>query len=137
MATPQRHSGKDQAEAFVLEGMTLAMHRLAEQAHPAFPVTIYYAFKQSESDTEGGTTRTGWETFLDAVLRAGFMTSGTWPMRSELATRNRGRDANALASSIILVCRQRAVDANGHSRRIHRGAGLTSQNTANLSGQCR
>jgi putative DNA methylase len=117
VATPQRHGGKDQAESFFLEGMTLAMRRLAEQAHPAFPVTIYYAFKQSESDTEGGTTRTGWETFLDAVLRAGFMTSGTWPMRSELATRNRGRDANALASSIILVCRPRAVDAPTATRR--------------------
>lgn len=86
MATPYRHGTKEKAEAFFLDGMTQAMHRLAEQAHPAFPVTIYYAFKQSESDGEDGTASTGWETFLDAVIRAGFVTTGTWPMRTEQAT---------------------------------------------------
>ena len=75
VATPYRHGSKEKAEAFFLEGMTQAMHRLAEQAHPAFPVTIYYAFKQSESDGSEGTASTGWETFLDAVIRAGFATS--------------------------------------------------------------
>ena len=84
VATPYRHGGKEKAEAFFLDGMTQAMHRLAEQAHPAFPVTIYYAFKQSESDGDEGTASTGWETFLDAVIRAGFAISGTWPMRTEL-----------------------------------------------------
>jgi putative DNA methylase len=97
--------------------MTQAMHRLAEQAHPAFPVTIYYAFKQAESDTEAGTASTGWETFLDAVIRAGFATSGTWPMRTELGNRMRGMDSNALASSIILVCRKRAAAAPTATRR--------------------
>ena len=84
VATPYRHGGKEKAEAFFLDGMTQAMHRLAEQAHPAFPVTIYYAFKQSESESDEGTASTGWETFLDAVIRAGFAISGTWPMRTEL-----------------------------------------------------
>ena len=77
VATPYRHGSKEKAEAFFLDGMTQAMHRLAEQAHPAFPVTIYYAFKQSESDGDDGTASTGWETFLDAVIRAGFAISGT------------------------------------------------------------
>ena len=63
VATPYRHGGKEKAEAFFLDGMTQAMHRLAEQAHPAFPVTIYYAFKQSETDGDDGTASTGWETF--------------------------------------------------------------------------
>jgi putative DNA methylase len=117
VATPHRHGGKAEAEAFFLDGMTKAMHRLAEQTHPAFPVTIYYAFKQSESDIVGGIVSTGWETFLDAVIRAGFAVSGTWPMRSELATRNVGRGSNALASSIILVCRPRAADAPTATRR--------------------
>lgn len=117
VATPYRHGGKDKAESFFLDGMTLAMHRLAQQAHPAFPVTIYYAFKQSETQSVGGTTSTGWETFLDAVIRAGFGISGTWPMRSELATRNTGRDTNALASSIVLVCRPRPATAESISRR--------------------
>jgi putative DNA methylase len=110
VATPYRHGSKEKAEAFFLDGMTRAMRRLAEQTHPGFPVTIYYAFKQSESESEAGTASTGWETFLDAVIRAGFAISGTWPMRSELATRNVGRDTNALASSIILVCRPQPQD---------------------------
>ena len=118
VATPYRHGGKEKAEAFFLEGMTQAMHRLAEQAHPAFPVTIYYAFKQSESDGDEGTASTGWETFLDAVIRAGFAISGTWPMRTERDSRHRGQSAsNALASSIILVCRPRAADAPTATRR--------------------
>ncbi|MDU1666525.1 MAG: DUF1156 domain-containing protein, partial [Bradyrhizobium sp.] len=117
VATPYRHGGKEKAESFFLGGMTQAMHRLAEQAHPAFPVTIYYAFKQSETQSDQGTASTGWETFLDAVIRAGFGISGTWPMRSELATRNIGRDTNALASSIILVCRPRSRDAVAATRR--------------------
>ena len=117
VATPYRHGSKDKAERFFLDGMTQAMHRLADQAHPSFPVTIYYAFKQSETERDEGTSSTGWETFLDAVIRAGFALSGTWPMRSELATRNIGRGTNALASSIILVCRPRAANAPTATRR--------------------
>ena len=117
VATPDRHGGKDKAETFFLNGMTQAMHRLAEHSHAAFPVTIYYAFKQSESDTDEGTASTGWETFLDAVIRAGFATSGTWPMRTENDSRMRGQTSNALASSIVLVCRPRAADAPTATRR--------------------
>ncbi|MDA8117682.1 MAG: DUF1156 domain-containing protein [Actinomycetota bacterium] len=117
VATPSRHGGMEKAEAFFLGGMTQAMHRLAEQAHPAFPVTIYYAFKQSETESAEGTSSTGWETFLDAVIHAGFATTGTWPIRTEMTQRMRGLEANALASSIVLVCRPRAADAPAASRR--------------------
>jgi putative DNA methylase len=117
VATPYRHGGKEKAESFFLNGMTQAMRRLAEQAHPAFPVTIYYAFKQSERESAEGTSSTGWETFLDAVIRAGFTLSGTWPMRTELGNRMIGSGTNALASSIILVCRKRAADAPTATRR--------------------
>ena len=117
VATPYRHGGKSQAEAFFLEGMTCAMHNLSEQAHLAFPVTIYYAFKQSDTQDDGGTHSTGWVTFLEAVLRAGFALTGTWPMRTELSNRMRGSESNALASSIVLVCRQRAANAPTISRR--------------------
>lgn len=117
VATPHRHGGVEEAEAFFLDGMTKAMHNLAEQAHPAFPVTIYYAFKQSDTKDDAGTHSTGWETFLEAVLRAGFALTGTWPMRTENATRMIGSGTNALASSIILVCRPRAEDAATVSRR--------------------
>jgi len=116
VATPYRHGSREKAEAFFLEGMTKAMHRLADQAHPAFPVTIYYAFKQSETENEG-TASTGWETFLDAVIHAGFALTGTWPMRTERSARSVGIGTNALASSIILVCRKRAEDAPTATRR--------------------
>lgn len=117
VATPGRHNGKSGAEKFFLEGMTKAMNRLAEQVHPAFPITIYYAFKQAESDGDAGTASTGWETFLDAVIRSGFSTTGTWPMRTEGAGRMRAMGSNALASSIVLVCRKRATAAPITTRR--------------------
>ena len=117
VATPYRHGSKEKAEAFFLAGMTQAMYRMVEQSHAAFPVTIYYAFRQSESEPGEGTTSTGWETFLDAVINAGFSISGTWPMRTEGATRVNSRNTNALASSIVLVCRPRAKDAGSISRR--------------------
>lgn len=117
VATPYRHGSREKAEAFFLDGMTAAMHNLAEQAHPAFPVTIYYAFKQAETKNEAGTHSTGWETFLEAVLKAGFALTGTWPMRTELDRRMIGSGSNALASSIVLVCRQRALTAPTTSRR--------------------
>lgn len=117
VASPNRHGGKEKAEAFFLEGMTKAMHRLAEQAHPAFPVTIYYAFKQTETGDGEGTTNTGWDTFLDGVVRAGFAITGTWPMRTEGAGRMIASGTNALASSIVLVCRPRASTAPTATRR--------------------
>ncbi len=117
VATPYRHGSRQQAEAFFLDGMTRAMHRLVEHAHPAFPVTIYYAFKQSETESAGGIFSTGWETFLDAAIRAGFSVSGTWPIRTELGNRMIGSGTNVLASSIVLVCRPRPADAPNATRR--------------------
>jgi len=116
VATPYRHGGKEQAETFFLNGMTRAIHNLAEQAHPAFPVTIYYAFKQSETTEGAGTSNTGWDTFLEAVIQAGFSIHGTWPMRTELIGSLK-KVINALASSIVLVCRKRDADATTVSRR--------------------
>ena len=117
VATPYRHGSKDAAETFFLDGMTLALRRLSEQPHPGFPVTIYYAFKQSETKEDTGTVSTGWETFLDAVIRSGFAISGTWPMQTENSSRMRGMDSNALASSIVLVCRRRPAAAPAATRR--------------------
>jgi len=117
VATPYRHGSKQKAETFFLGGMTQAMHRLSKQSHPSFPVTIYYAFKQSESDDEEGTSSTGWDTFLAAVIEAGFAISGTWPMRTERGSRSVGIGTNALASSIILVCRKRPAEASTATRR--------------------
>ena len=117
VATPYRHGSKAAAESFFLDGMTGALRQLCEQVHPGFPVTIYYAFKQSERRGGTGISSTGWETFLDAVIRSGFSISGTWPMRTELRNRMIGMGTNALASSIVLVCRRRASDAPVGTRR--------------------
>ena len=116
VATPYRHGNKQKAEKFFLDGMTLAMRRLVEQTHLAFPATIYYAFKQSESRSDGGIASTGWETFLEAVIEAGFGISGTWPVRTEYTGNLKG-NVNALASSIVLVCRPRPTDAPIATRR--------------------
>lgn len=117
VATPYRHGGKDKAEAFFLNGMTQAMRRLADQSHMAFPVSIYYAFKQSESNGVDGRTNTGWDTFLAAVIEAGFAISGFWPLRTELSNRMIGSGTNALASSIVIVCRRREKTASKATRR--------------------
>ena len=116
VATPYRHGNKENAEAFFLAGMGQAMQRLAGQTHPGFPVTIYYAFKQSEKKGDEGTSSTGWETFLDAVIEANFSVTGTWPVRTE---RDQGlkTGTNVLASSIVLVCRPRPRNAPLATRR--------------------
>ena len=117
VATPYRHGSREQAETFFLNGMGQAIQGLAVHAHSGFPVTIYYAFKQSETNRDLETASTGWETFLDATIRAGFAITGTWPIRTENATRLVGMVTNALASSIVLVCRQRPLDAPTATRR--------------------
>mgnify|MGYP000863346842 CR=1 FL=1 len=116
VATPYRHGSPETAEAFFMEGMTRALGRLAEQAHPAFPVTVYYAFKQSEM-RGGDMCNTGWEAFLEALVRAGFAVMGTWPMRTERGARVNSLETNALASSVVLACRRRAPDAPSVTRR--------------------
>ncbi|MFH1974917.1 MAG: DUF1156 domain-containing protein [Pseudomonadota bacterium] len=116
VATPRRHGGKLAAEAFFLNGMTEAIENLAMGTHPSFPVTIYYAFKQAETDAEAGTVSTGWETFLSAVLKADFQLTGTWPVRTERTQGLKGK-LNSLASCVVLVCRKRPTDAATTSRR--------------------
>ncbi len=116
VANSSRHGGKEKAEKFFLEGMVQAMNNIASKCHPAFPVSIYYAFKQSETK-QGNTTSTGWATFLESVIRAGFLIDGTWPVRSEQSSRFSGIGSNVLASSIVLVCRKHSKTAETISRR--------------------
>jgi putative DNA methylase len=110
VATPYRHGGKAAAEAFFLDGMRKAIANMAQQSSDLYPATIYYAFKQSEIEQEG-ISSTGWATFLQAVLDAGYAVVGTWPMRTELANRMRATDSNALANSVVLVCRKKRTSA--------------------------
>jgi putative DNA methylase len=115
IASPFRHGNREKAEKFFLDGMTKAMSRLVEQSNSVFPVTIYYAFKQTESDING-TASTGWDTFLDAVINSGFKITGTWPIKTESANKLKA-EVSALASSIVLVCRKRLSDAQTTTRR--------------------
>ena len=117
IASPYRQGGREAAERFFLDGMGQAIKQIAHQAHSGVPVTVFYAFKQAEKKGNAGTASTGWETFLEAVIQSGFGITGTWPMRTELSTRMVGMGANALASSIVLVCRRRPENAPFGTRR--------------------
>ena len=119
VATPYRFDGSVQtARAFFEEGMFKACCQLYKYAREDIPVTIYYAFKQSETDSDlNATSSTGWETMLSALIRAGFSITGTWPMRTERSARSVAMGTNALASSIILVCRKRPDTAKSVTRR--------------------
>ena len=121
VATPYRHGGKQAAESFFLHGMSKAIANMARQSSPDYPATIYYAFKQREIAQEG-ISSTGWATFLQAVLEAGYAVVGTWPMRTEMANRMIASGTNALANSVVLVCRKREGSAETISRAEFIGA---------------
>lgn len=110
VATPYRHGGKEKAEAFFMAGMSQALKSMREAATETEPLAIYYAFKQSEAGADG-VTSAGWASFLQAIVDAGLVVDGTWPMRTELSNRMIGKGTNALASSIVLVCRKRSGTA--------------------------
>lgn len=117
IATPYRHDGNvEKAKNFFEDGMLSACKQMYQYAREDIPVTIYYAYKQSDSD-DRGTASSGWETMLGAIVNAGFAITGTWPMRTEMAARQISQGTNALASSIVLVCRKRPEDAPQTTRR--------------------
>jgi putative DNA methylase len=129
VATPYRFDGsKSRAQEFFEAGLGNAFERMQAAQHPDYPLTVYYAFKQAESEEDGNdndevssngkvTASTGWETMLEGLIRSGFTITGTWPMRTEMLNRSVGLGTNALASSIVLVCRLRPADAPIASRR--------------------
>jgi hypothetical protein len=118
VATPYRFGGStEKARIFFEDGMVSACMQMYASAADDIPVTIYYAFKQRDTDDDDATASTGWETMLSAIIRAGFCITGTWPMRTERAGRTLSIGANALASSIVLVCRKRPADAPVATRR--------------------
>ncbi len=114
VATPYRHGGKGKAEKHFMEGMKTALQAMRNASAEA-PLAIYYAFKQSEA-REGGVLSPGWAAFLQAAVSSGLHIDGTWPVRTE-ATNALKKDINALASSVVLVCRARPDDAPIISRR--------------------
>jgi putative DNA methylase len=115
VAASHRFAGnKKDAEEFFLAGMSSVIANMSTKSDDEFPVTFYYAFKQSEKQIEG-VASTGWATFLEAVVDAGFQIDGTWPVRTELSG-NLKKLVNALASSIVLVCRKRPANAPSVTR---------------------
>jgi putative DNA methylase len=126
VATPYRFGGeREKAQLFFEDGLGRAFRQMRQASHPVYPLTVYYAFKQSETDDSdddddsesSAVASTGWETMLEGLVRAGFVITGTWPMRTELGNRTIASDKNALASSIVLVCRPRPDDAPLTTRR--------------------
>jgi len=126
VATPYRFDGsKERARRFFEDGLSRTFTRMRDSGCADYPQTVYYAFKQSEAESDdnnniGGavfSASTGWETMLEGLLRSNFSITGTWPMRSEMSNRPVASGTNALASSIVLVCRPRSVDAPLTSRR--------------------
>ncbi|MEQ8652019.1 MAG: DUF1156 domain-containing protein [Kiloniellales bacterium] len=115
VATPYRQGGKQAAEAFFLDGMRIAVGNLARQSSSSYPSSIYYAFKQNEIEREG-ISSTGWATFLQAIMDAGYSIVSTWPLRTERPGRMRAVESNALANSVVLVCRKKEETADTITR---------------------
>lgn len=119
IATPYRHEGSyEKAKSFFEDGMLVTFKQLCKYARESIPVTVYYAYKQNDSNEAAeGKVSSGWETMLTAIIKAGFTITGTWPMRTELSNRLVASGTNALASSVVLVCRKRPQDAQVITRR--------------------
>ncbi len=111
VASPGRHGSKSAAEEFFMQGMSSSLRAMTDASVGESVLTVYYAFKQAEVE-EAGTTSAGWSSFLQAIVDSGLSIDGTWPLRTEMATRMVGMSANALASSVVLVCRKRAPEAD-------------------------
>ncbi|MBD5607239.1 MAG: DUF1156 domain-containing protein [Desulfovibrio sp.] len=108
---------REKTKEYFEAGIKEAFSRMREAARDDVPATIYYAFKQSETEGADQTASTGWETMLSALISAGFIVVGTWPTRTERTGRMLANNANALSSSIVLVCRKRPEDAPATTRR--------------------
>lgn len=117
VADPFRHGGEEQAERFFEDGFEKVFMRIREGTPDGFPITVFYAFKQAETDRDGSHASTGWETLLEGMLKTGWTVTATWPIRTERGSRMRGIGSNALASSIVLACRPREETAGVTDRR--------------------
>ena len=127
VADPHRSGGKESAKDSFELGFGEAFHQLQQVADPGLPMTIFYAFKQVDTAGGDGLVSTGWETMLQGLLNGGLAITGTWPMRTELGNRTNSQKANALASSVLIVCRARSATAGIIDRR-----GLVAELRANL-----
>ena len=113
VAAPYRFDGdRRKAERHFEEGLRRTFGLVNANVPTTVPTALFYAYKQAESrDDEDGTVSTGWETMLNALVSSAFVVTGTWPMRTEMGSRLRANASNALASSVVVVCRPRPADA--------------------------
>ena len=116
VANPYRHDGVNGAKAFFESGFRDVFAHARESALDDFPITVYYAYKQSGPGSDGATS-TGWETLLEGMVGAGWRVSSTWPFRTETASRMIAQGTNALGSSIVLSLRPRSINAPTTDRR--------------------
>lgn len=121
VADPFRRDGEDNAERYFEDGFVRAFDCIGQDSPAGVPITVFYAFKQAETDARG-TASTGWEVLLEGMIRSGWEITATWPIRTELGNRTRSFDSNALASSVVLACRPRPEDASPTNRRAFLGA---------------
>jgi putative DNA methylase len=117
VADPVRHENRETAARFFEDGFTNVFRRICDGTPDGYPITVFYAFKQAEADSDGGHASTGWETLLEGMLNTGWAVTATWPTRTERGGRTRDIESNALASSVVLACRPRPADAGFTDRR--------------------
>jgi putative DNA methylase len=124
IADSSKHSSNEEAREFFEDGMVKVFSGIRKSQHDGYPMTVYYAFKQAESEESGSNpdnasfiSSTGWETMLEGLMSSDMMITGTWPMRTERPGRLRETGSNALASSIVLVCRSRPNNSVDTTRR--------------------
>jgi len=120
VADPFRRDGSKAADEYFEQGFVEVFERIRRDSPPDYPITIFYAFKQSEIEA-GDVASTGWEVLLEGMIRSGWEITATWPMRTELGNRMRSFESNALASSIVLACRPRDDAAPATTRRAFLG----------------
>jgi len=117
IADSSRFDSPTEAEEFFQEGLRESFGNLREIVDEDYPVTIFYAFKQMDhSDESGGSASTGWERMLEGLMAEDYEITGTWPIQTEMESRIRGIGSNALASSVLMVCRKRSEEAETTTR---------------------
>lgn len=116
VADASRHGGADEARKFYEERFEMAFRRICEDTPKGYPISFFYAYKQTTKEKDG-VFSTAWEILLDTLLKAGWMITASWPIRTEMSNRIRGLSSNALGSSVVLTCRPRPSDASATDRR--------------------
>lgn len=97
-----RHDGdSDKSKATYEDGMARSFEACHRALSPEGRLVVVFAHKHPDA----------WETLVSAIIRAGFVVDGSWPIQTERTARTRSLSSAALSSSVWLVCRKRPADA--------------------------